>query len=90
MAIYYCDNCDQMHDDDYNPGYDVDGELYCEDSLQWCDICADGFKELADSEDEEICQSCYDKRLSAFLDKKEAMEAAAEDYNDDKRRGLTE
>lgn len=30
MACYRCPECDEMKDDDYYPGVDIDGELYCE------------------------------------------------------------
>ena len=46
MAIYRCDECDQMIDDDYFPcvEHPTDAEAYC------CESCADKVEEREDKE----------------------------------------
>ena len=37
MAMYYCGECGELVDDDYNPGTDIDGELVCESCVSELD-----------------------------------------------------
>ena len=69
MAIYTCEECGRLKDDDYEPMLPY-GEI---------DVCDSCFEELLDQERE------ANQKLQ---DHKDSMEAAAEDFNDDKRRGL--
>ena len=48
MGMYYCENCDRMHDNDITPCVEVDGELVCEESVP--DL--DGYDDMLQGEED--------------------------------------
>ena len=61
MAVYMCPGCNEYIDDDYFPGSDVDGELYCEDCSEECHLCEKVVRS-GDLEDRDgvgmVCEEC--------------------------------
>ena len=73
MAIYMCEYCDTMTDDDYNPGSEWKDGLICEDCQEEliCDTCEKQVTE-GDLNDDGECASCakatYKERKDAYLE----------------------